>query len=463
MKTLLIAIALLVASHSALAGASRVVEKRVATKAGQRIEVNGISGSKVIFRSWEKDEVYVRLNVSMSSSDAEYENEFIEGVSIDDVQSANAVRITLREGGSQERKGSWLSKLFGQFFVNKEISGEVYVPQKNALTTDMKYGSMTLEGMTGDVELLGTSNSVTLRNCSSVSRIENNYGTTRIENSGGDLKLSGTSSKVTVADFTGSVEIDANYSTVTVSHVTQDITVSDQSGKVSVDDVGGRASIDANYSSVSLTRVKGAADVVSTSGTVRIRDAGAADVRANYSSIDVTGISGSAGKQHFVKSQSGRLTVEDVVGDIVIDNPYSTINLLRVQGSVTLTSTSATIDAAEVTGDWKSQTQYSTISLRQLSAKAISITNSSNPVKLSLKSLPTSVSIQNTYGSVRMSMPSGFSGEVDLDAEYGTVETTLPLKTRNRGGSGSATGRVGDGTSSILIETKSGNIDLQEK
>ena len=463
MKHAIIALLLLLCVQPSYAGKSRTVEKRVATKPGERIEVSGIAGSKVRFRSWAKDEVYVQLKVSISSSDDDYESDFLASVEIDDLRTPDGVRLSFREGEPHGRKSSWVSRLFGQFFMNKEISGDVYVPQNNPLTTDMKYGSLTLEGMTGDVQLLGTTNSVILRNCAAVSRIENDYGTTRIANSGGNLTLSASSSELTVTDFAGSLEIDANYSTVSASHVSGDVSVADQGGTVSLDDVGGNAAIDAKYSTITLSRVKGVSRVESASGVVHLRDVGGAEVEANYSTIDINGVTGSAGKQLYVKSQSGQLTIEDVVGEVVIDNPYSTMNLSRIRGSVTLTSTSATIEADEVSGDWKSQTQYSTITLRQLSAKSVSITNSSNPVKITMKSVPSTVNIRNTYGDVRVSMPGGFSGSVELDAEYGAVETNLPIAVRTRSGSGFATGKLGAGTGVISIETESGAIDLQEK
>ena len=68
---------------AAFAGGSNTLEKHVATKPGQRIEVSGISGSKVTVRSWAKDEVYVHLTVSISSSDEEYERRYIASVAID--------------------------------------------------------------------------------------------------------------------------------------------------------------------------------------------------------------------------------------------------------------------------------------------------------------------------------------------------------------------------------------------
>jgi DUF4097 and DUF4098 domain-containing protein YvlB len=462
MKSLVIVLVCLVSVQLSYAGKSRVVEKRVPTSPNQRIEVSGISGSRVSFRSWDKDEVYVHLTVSLSSSDEEYEQAYVAGVSIDDASSADLVRLTFREGGAKERSGSWLSRLFGQFFVNKEISGEVYVPQRNALMTDMKYGSMSLDGMAADVELLGVSNSVVLRNCASVRRVENNYGTTRIENSGGAASITGASSKVTVTDFAGSVEIDANYSTVTIARITKDVQLTDQSGRVSVDDVGGSATIDADYSTVTLARVQGAVKVRATSGSVSLRDAGSAAVDGRYSSIDISGITGKAGRDLTVKSESGRLSIEDVAADVVIDNPYSTIRLDRVRGNVSVNTTSGSIEASDVVGDWRSQSPYSSVTLHGLTAGSISIGTSNNLVRVSCRTVPSTVSVRNDYGGVRISMPQGFSGAVDLDAEYGPVDTNLPLKIRKRSQSASATGKLGTGTGSILVETKSGDIDLNE-
>ena len=45
----------------------------------------------------------VRAKVSISSSDDEYEGDFIAGVAIDSVQSAEALRLTFREGEARER------------------------------------------------------------------------------------------------------------------------------------------------------------------------------------------------------------------------------------------------------------------------------------------------------------------------------------------------------------------------
>ncbi len=463
MKIMMIIAALCLSVSVAGSTKSKTIEKNVATTPGQLIEVNGVTGSNVTFHSWDKDEVYVKLMVTISSSDKEYEDAYIAAVDMNESKTSQTVRLRLQEIKSDWSLGSWIDKIFGNVYINKEVTGDIYLPRKNPFTTDTRYGTMLLDGMQGEVRLLGVSNSLTLRNCTSLREIENNYGTTIIESSGGNLRLEGTSSKVTISDFKGKISLDVNYSTVHISRTSDNVSVADQSGEVTIDDAAGDTRIDANYSTITLNRIKGFADVKSTSGTVKARNVGGINVSANYSNIDIINVDGSSGKQIIIKSQSGELTMENIEGDLKIDNPYSRIDLMRIKGNVSLNSTSATVDGEDITGDWSSRTQYSSITLRALSAKSISMTNSSNPISIICKTVPSSVAIQNTYGGVSLRMPSGFSGDVELDAEYGEVNTNLPIKSKSRSGSGFAQGRIGSGPGTITVETKSGNIELMEK
>ena len=101
--------------------------------------------------------------------------------------------------------------------------------------------------------------------------------------------------------------------------------------------------------------------------------------------------------------------------------------------------------------------------VRGLTAKKVYMTNSSNPVDLLLKTVPNSVEIRDQFGSVSVGMPQGFSGSVDMTAEYGKINTTLPVKVKVLSSSEYAVGKVGAGTGLLTIETKSANITVQEK
>jgi hypothetical protein len=60
-------------------------------------------------------------------------------------------------------------------------------------------------------------------------------------------------------------------------------------------------------------------------------------------------------------------------------------------------------------------------------------------------------------------MPKGFEGNVELTAKHGDIKTDFPLQFRTKGSATYAAGIVGNGISKITIETRSADIELNEK
>ncbi len=128
-----------------------------------------------------------------------------------------------------------------------------------------------------------------------------------------------------------------------------------------------------------------------------------------------------------------------------------------------MSAKSSQVTVNDLSGDWNSRTEYCSVKLRKLTANNITMTNKSDGIEIRLVNAPDTISIQNEYGSVSVRMPSGFSGNVELDSEYGSVHTNLPLKRKSRSSNEYATGKVGSGNGSIIIETKSGDIEVEEE
>lgn len=447
----------------------REIEKRYPTQPSQRIEINGFTGSEITFRSWDKNEVYIKVDVSISSSDNDFERKYIESVAITDEQSPQTLAVTFRESERwrRGRDSFWgiVRSIFSGSYLRKEISGEIYVPRSNAVVTDMKYGSIALENMKGPLRLLGQGNTLKLKNCSAVLEIENNYGTTTLERCGGDLRLGSKSAKVTVEQFAGKLRIDADYTTITVRDVTQPVSINSKSATIRVEDVKGGATINSNYSNITANSIAGMLNIQTTSGKIQAKDVEGLAIDANYTNVEVNGVSGKVAKEIVISGQSGSLHLENAVGNLHVVNPYSRIDLRNIKGNVDLTTKSSRVTADDVIGDWRSETEYSSVVLRGLVAQRVVMTNKSNPIDIELKRVPGLIDIKNEYGGVSVSMPAGFSGEVDLEATYGNVDTNLPLdRKKSFGGSGGyAFGKVGSGSGRISIEAKSGDVKLMQR
>lgn len=459
---------LLVFATSANASKSKKIEQTFKVDPGQKIEIKGFSGSHLQFRSWDKPEVFVSITVSITASDENFERSFIEGVKIEESRSTGVVAITFDDASKMMEQSSsfWQelkSLIGGTRSISLEVRGEIFVPSTNDLSANIPYADVSLENMKGSINLNGTSNELVLRNCSALQSVSNDYGKTIIQNSGGSLTLKGQSGTITVEDFNGDIRCESPYAKLRFARISKPLSIKSQSGDLRVDDVRGNLSIESDYTPMTITNIAGFVDIKTQSGTVRIRQVDGVSVNADYSNIEINNVSGKLNKDIIINSQSGALVVEDAVGNLRIDNPYSRIQLKNVKGNVWLSSQSGTVNAEAVTGDWDSETQYSSVRVKGLSAKSVRAANSSNPVSFELASVPSLVDIHNQYAHVAVTMPKGFGGEVNLDVEYGKIETNFPLTTKNKSGSGYAVGKVGIGTGSIKIETTSGNISLQEK
>ena len=465
MKTLFLTLisAALLGGNGDVADKARELEKHYPVQPNQRIEITGFNGSDITFRSWEKNEVSIKLSVRIESSDEEFEQRYIEEISIEESQSSAGLSIAFREPRSSSRNGGWFFGLFRSSYVRKEIIGEIFVPQSNPLTTDMKYGTLSLENMKGTLNLLGGNNDLVLKNCTALEDVRNDYGKTVVENSGGDLKLNSKSGKVTVEEFNGPVWIDADYSTVKVMKVKKEATINSKSATITISDIGGDLTVDSDYSTVTVENVAGFFKAKNQSGKIRVKQIDGLFVDAMYTSVDAAEISGKGGKEITVRGQSGSLKLENAVGNLRIENPYSKIELKNIKGSVDLSTKSSRVTADGIQGDWNSNTEYSSLMIRDLTAQSIRMTNKSNPIDLQLKNTPSTIDIKNEYGSVSVNMPPGFSGDVMLEATYGNVDTNLPVRSKSLGGGAYATGKVGSGSGSITIETKSAGIKLIQR
>lgn len=442
----------------------RSLERRVPVGPGQEVEVRGLRGSEIEFRTWDEAAVKVQLRISVSSSDEDWEERYLQHVALAVDSSRDKITITYREPEANEVSGSWLKRLFNfRSFRKMEVSGVVMIPRRNAFATDLRYGSISLSGVEGEVRLEGQSNTVAVRDCPRLSVIRNDYGRTKVERSGGDLRVEAKSGELTVTDFKGALLAEADYAVVTLAQVVGNVQVKDKSGTVRLTDVKGDVDVDADYSRVNIDRVAGAVRVTDKSGSVQVRSVDGIDVNAPYSEVEIANVSGTRGLPIVIRGQSGRLLLEQAVGNVQIDNSYSRMDLADIKGDVNLRAQSATVEAERVEGDWSSETAYTQVSVRALKATNVLVSNSSNSVLLELLKAPAKLQVRNSYGNVEIGVPGGFAAKVRLKSEYGTIRTDLPLEVDTFGSGSLATGTVADGTSSFSVEVKSGDVRVRQR
>lgn len=137
----------------------RDIEQHFSTQAAERIELRGFNSSDIKIRSWDKNEVSVKLSISFSSSDQKDEQRYLDAITLKHEESRELLRITLQEPDmTSKNRGSfwsWIKKFFTGSFISKRVEGEIYVPQSNPLLAEVRYGSISLDGMKGPLNCPG--------------------------------------------------------------------------------------------------------------------------------------------------------------------------------------------------------------------------------------------------------------------------------------------------------------------
>ena len=69
--------------------------------------------------------------------------------------------------------------------------------------------------------------------------------------------------------------------------------------------------------------------------------------------------------------------------------------------------------------------------------------------------------LKSSYGSVEFTAPPQFSGEVYLSTDYGAIRTDLPVTMSGEISTRKVTGRIGQGTGKLHLESGNGSVELK--
>lgn len=457
-KFMVVASILCISASSLFADKSKNIDKHIQVNPSQKIDVSDFPSSKISIKGWDKQEIYITVKVKISASDEEYETQFIDSIKIQESSSPSSVTISLKDNAPEENDNqlNFFGLKFGSYF-KKDFSVEIYVPAANLLSLSVKYSTLSIEGLRGELRVNGKSNSLTISDCAQLKEITDDYGSIVINNcKSSKFTLSTRSGSLQVNNFHGAMEINAPYCSVKMKELGAGAVIKGKSSTIDLAGIGGDVTVESSYSTITITEVKGRVWVTSKSGVVSLKRTGSATVNADYSTIDFREIRGDSSSIN-ASTRSGVVRIDEASGKVEIDAPYSRIALRKVIGEVAITTQSGKISMTETSGKINIKAEHSTIISRSTDANSIWLNGKSNSIEFSCSRVPKNTVILNEYGTTSMTIPSGFTGLLNLEAQQSRIETNLHIPENARG----ATVFRGElGNSGETITIKSGMVRL---
>ena len=200
---------------------------------------------------------------------------------------------------------------------------------------------------------------------------------------------------------------------------------------------------------IELYLAVGRVEVQNVEGDLLV-DVGAAEV-------DVSGTKGSL----TLDTGSGRVAVRDVTGDVELDSGSGGLSVDRVKGGILrIDSGSGGVEGNDIeVGELSAEVGSGGLRLYRVKAPAVTAETGSGGITLELLSDIQRLNVETGSGGATIRVPATLSAEIDAETGSGGFSTDFAVTTR-RVGRNHISGRIGDGKGRISIEAGSGSVRL---
>jgi hypothetical protein len=267
---------------------------------------------------------------------------------------------------------------------NFETSFTLVVPRNMGVTIENSYGTVKAAGIRGG-------------------EIVNPHGEVAVADVGGELAVTNSYEDVDIEGVGASCRVSAKHSDVSVRNVGGEVSVDHSYGKVIIEDTAADATVRGDHTEVDGQRIKGRVDVRTSYERISLRDVGPAVVNGHHAAVEAEGVAGGLS----VATSYENVRVEDIRGDLTVEGK-----------SVEVTGRSIAAREVRIT------TSYENLDLAGYSGSAI-ISLSHGDAVLAPSSLDFPIEVKNVYSTVRLFLPKGERGPIEVRSRGGEIKWGL--------------------------------------
>ncbi len=299
------------------------------------------------------------------------------------------------------------------FVKRLEVEFTITVPAETSVIVNSDFGEVSVAGTTGSADITTGFGGI---------EVQNLTGSLTISNQNGSTTLSG------IRAGADKIQVISSFGEINVNGAEAgSIYLKSNNGGISLEDgyTSGAITLDSGFGDVRYS--VGRAETVSINsdnGEVMLKDVTVnAEVTATSNFGDVTVFDVSA-KRYTIQSQNGELILDGAAGAIKAKSGFGSITLHRAQ---------------DVTLDLRSD-------------------NGSIKFDGSLGSGPHVVS--SNFGSIEMILPANSNLNIDMDTDFGDIDTDFEILTSGKQSEKEITGKIGSGGDLLEVHTNNGSISL---
>ena len=238
------------------------------------------------------------------------------------------------------------------------------------------------------------------------------------------------------------------------------------SGSVKAQQIEGPVDLDTSYGSIECKELAGPTTLLrSGSGSVTATDLkGEAKMVTSYGSLTCDTFTGTTLD---LKTDSGRIAISNAsFRDCLAVTSYGSVACHHLKGdTIKLVSNSGGLDLTTIDAPALDvSTSYGNIKAQEITTANLQARSGSGSVNIvCTPATPAALTaeVKSSYGGINFTAPPSFSGQVDLRTDYGSIHTDLPVTVSGDIAKTKITGKIGEGTGRLRLQTGSGSITLK--
>jgi len=373
--------------------------------------------------------------------------------------------------------------------------GSLNVRDTGSARLTNSFGSIELNGASGDVSVTDNNGSVQVLQVKGALEVRNRFGSITVRDIGGAATITGGNGAVTVMEV-GSANITTSFGSVEARNIHGDLMVHDNNGNIDVSNVGGAADITDSFGNVAFSQVKGRVNCTTSNGRVNgsslfgsavtIRDSfgelelsnitgtlnaetsnGKITLRSAHGTVELKSSFGAIEASDIAKgiraiTGNGSITLTDIGGDTFAKTSFGSVSADRINGNLIVENTNGSITARNVKGDAQATTSFAGVTLDSVGGK-ITVNDQNGGISVTA-ARPASgcrdIALRTSFSSIRVRIPEGLGYHVNAHTSFGRISSDLPITTTGSMSPESLDGTIGPGGCQLQLTNANGSIEI---
>ena len=388
------------------------------------------------------------------------------------------------------------------------INFTITVPEKCNLDIKNNFGDVVIGETTGmkNGSTIETSHGeITINGCSGETNIVNKFGFVNLFEHSGDVSIESSNSKVKVTGVTGNLTAKNTFGKISAKKITGETQISNSNDKVILEDIKGKVEVKNSFGEINLKKIDKELNIKGPNCRIELTDIfGTTEITNSFSEINVQNIQGDL----IIDGSNSKITGVSVQGTVTVDNSFGYVNLEKVSGKISIKNPNGNISILSVKDDTNIRSRFSNLNLNEVAGNIeiynsngsvsatkvggnVNIENSFGPVRLSslagdvyVKNSNASIRIKDiivkqisgnpkkhcnkidcstSFGSIQLFLPKQAAIELTAKTTFGEVKTDIPLQIEEYRGTGSIIGRTKEGGTIVNLTGQNSNIEISSQ